>query len=102
MTPGFQRTSSPARRSRGKRARISLSAIGASMRLTGSRVADEHRIVRGTLHRALVCLLANEGNVLRNDRDRPSVCDTLAGEWLRRRWTSFPFPVMSASRKQRA
>ena len=69
----------------GRVERIVLMALADGQAVTGSTVADEHRVARSTLREALERLLADERHVQRDDEGRPFLLDPLLAEWLRRR-----------------
>jgi len=69
----------------GRVERVVLLALADGRAPTGTRIAEEHRIARSTLHEALHRLLGDERHVRRDDEDRPFLLDPLLAEWLRRR-----------------
>lgn len=64
--------------------RAVLTALADGDPPTGQRTAEEHRIARASLQRALGRLSAEEIHVLSRE-GRPALADPLLGEWLRRR-----------------
>lgn len=64
--------------------RAVLTALADGDPPTGQRTAEEHRIARGSLQRALERLAAQEVHVLSHE-GRPTLADPLLREWLRRR-----------------
>ncbi len=73
----------------GRVERIVLMALADGQAVTGSVLADEHRVARSTLQEALKRLLADERHVQRNEdggrAGTPFLLDPLLAEWLRRR-----------------
>ena len=69
----------------GRVERIVLMALADGQPVTGSILADEHRVPRSTLQEALKRLLADERHVQRDEQGTPFLLDPLFGEWLRRR-----------------
>jgi uncharacterized protein len=69
----------------GRVERIVLMALAGGQAVTGSVLADEHRVARSTLQEALERLLADERHVQRDEDGTPFLLDPLLAEWLRRR-----------------
>lgn len=69
----------------GRVERIVLMALADGQPVSGSVLADEHRVARSTLREALERLLADERHVQRDEHGAPFLLDPLFAEWLRRR-----------------
>jgi len=65
--------------------KIVVASIADGKAVTGSRVADEHRIPRSTLVNTLNRLLDDEQIVTGTSDGRPALVDPLFAVWLRRR-----------------